>query len=641
MSAPPVRRPIALAATGALLLAGTALPASAAVPDPQVVGPVQATTAPGDPAHGYPFLASDYDLVGHGYVEEEFFLEGEATRYQADGLTDATVLSTGHEYRTRIVVRRPVDPAAFNGTVIAEWYNVSNQWDQEVDWFQTHEHLVREGYAWVGVSAQRAGVHSATGLRAWSPERYGTLDLTDGGTVTDDTLSYDVFSQAVEAVRDPEGTAPLGPLVAERVVATGHSQSAGRLRTYVNSVDPLADVVDAVVLHGGGASVRDDIDTPVFKLNSETDVAINLLGAAERQPDTDLLRTWEVAGASHGDWKLITDYGRLRIRDIGTAPGGYPGTPQTCEQPSGSRVPQHMVQGAVYDHVAAWVADGTAPPSAEPLELTDDDPPTVARDDLGLGLGGIRLAAQEVPFRINSGLNAGPGFCFLDGGSTPVDDATLADWYPDPQAYADAVVAATRTALEAGLVIADVAADPSWYTDVVELVGERVAAGTVDETVGEQVQDRMRRALEAADAGDWEAADGFVAEAQTLGRTAVEDADAAASVVRATTAVRGIIALTAGAGGDLAVSTTTQARCLGGKAYLAVRATNDDAVPVDITLATPFGERTVADVEPGASAYHAFAARSVAVGAGSAQVSATGDGRSFAADAAYDALDCG
>ncbi len=58
------------------------------------------------------------------------------------------------------MVRRPVDPATFNGTVIAEWYNVSNQWDQEVDWFQTHEHLVREGYAWVGVSAQRAGVHS-------------------------------------------------------------------------------------------------------------------------------------------------------------------------------------------------------------------------------------------------------------------------------------------------------------------------------------------------------------------------------------------------------------------------------------------------------------------------------------------------
>lgn len=67
MSAPPVRRPLVLALAGVLVLAGTALPASAAVPDPVVTGPVPATTAPGDPAHGYPFLATDYDLAARGY----------------------------------------------------------------------------------------------------------------------------------------------------------------------------------------------------------------------------------------------------------------------------------------------------------------------------------------------------------------------------------------------------------------------------------------------------------------------------------------------------------------------------------------------------------------------------------------------
>ncbi|WP_289025789.1 alpha/beta hydrolase domain-containing protein [uncultured Cellulosimicrobium sp.] len=640
MSAPPVRRPLALALAGVLVLAGTALPASAAVPDPVVTGPVPTTTAPGDPAHGYPFLATDYDLAARGYVEEEFFVEGEATRYQADGVTDATVLSTGHAFRTRVVVRRPVDPATFNGTVIAEWYNVSNQWDQEVDWFQTHEHLVREGYAWVGVSAQRAGVHSPTGLRAWSPERYGTLDLTDGGTVTDDTLSWDVFSQAVAAVRDPAGTAPLGPLEAERVVATGHSQSAGRLWSYVNSVDPLAGVVDAVVLHGGGGLLRDDLVTPVFKVNSETDVAIDLLGAAQRQPDTDVRRTWEVAGASHGDWKLITDYGRLRIRDVGSAPGGYPGTPQTCEEPSGSRVPQHLVQASVYDHVAAWVADGTTPPSAAPITLSDQAPRQVVRDERGLGLGGVRLAQQDVPTRINSGANAGPGFCFLDGGSRPVDDATLAAWYPDAEDYRDAVVASTRAAVEAGFVGADVAADPSWYTDVVDLVDERVAAGTVEPEAGAQVQDRMRRALEAADRRDWDAAQTLVKEARALGSTEIEDAGASASVVRSTTAVLGVLALSAALDGP-DVSATAVPRCLAGRAYVAVRATNDGAVPADVTLSTPFGERTVAGVAPGASAYQSFSARSDTLDAGSARVTATGDGRSSSDDVAYPALDCG
>ena len=222
---PRFRPGIALVSTGAT---------AQEVADPEVTGPIPVTSAPGEPAHGYPFLATDYDLAGHGYVEEEFFLSGEATRYTANGATDATVLSTGHDYTTRIVVRRPVAPAGFNGTVIAEWYNVSNQWDQEVDWFQTHEHLVREGYAWVGVSAQRAGVHSASGLRAWSPDRYGS-DLTDGDTVPDDTLSWDGRKRSRPCAHHGRGAAR--PLDAERVIATGHSQSAFRLWSYVNSVD--------------------------------------------------------------------------------------------------------------------------------------------------------------------------------------------------------------------------------------------------------------------------------------------------------------------------------------------------------------------------------------------------------------------
>ena len=165
--------------------------------------------------------------------------------------------------------------------MIAEWYNVSNQWDQEVDWFQTHEHLLREGYAWVGVSAQPVGVHSATGLRAWSPTRYGALDVTAGGTITDNSLSYDIFSQAVKAVRSPAGLDPLGSLPRPQyVIATGHSQSAPLLISYVNSILPLSNILDAVVLHGIGGALRTDLARPVFRLNSEGDVASPLLGGA-------------------------------------------------------------------------------------------------------------------------------------------------------------------------------------------------------------------------------------------------------------------------------------------------------------------------------------------------------------------------
>jgi hypothetical protein len=49
----------------------------------------------------------------------------------------------------------------------------------------------------------------------------------------------------------------------------------------------------------------------------------------------------------------------------------------------------------------------------------------------------------------------------------------------------------------------------------------------------------------------------------------------------------------------------------------------------------------VTGVQPGASAYQSFAVRSTQVAAGSAHVSASGDGRTFAGDAAFDALACG
>lgn len=74
----------------------------------------------------------------------------------------------------------------------------------------------------------------------------------------------------------------------------------------------------------------------------------------------------------------------------------------------------------------------------------------------------------------------------------------------------------------------------------------------------------------------------------------------------------------------LPLDVTVQPRCLAGKAYLAVRATNTGGSPVDVTLSTPFGERSVPQVEPGASAYQSFATRSTGLLDGRATVKATG-----------------
>ncbi len=96
---------------------------------------------------------------------------------------------------------------------------------------------------------------------------------------------------------------------------------------------------------------------------------------------------------------------------------------------------------------------------------------------------------------------------------------------------------------------------------------------------------------------------------------------------------------------ELDVTATAQARCLAGKAYVAVRATNGGDVPLDVTLDTPFGTKTVSGVQPGANAYQSFAVRSGSVDAGSATVTATGDVDGEAVttevDAPFDALSCG
>ncbi|MBD5786888.1 pullulanase-type alpha-1,6-glucosidase [Cellulosimicrobium terreum] len=95
---------------------------------------------------------------------------------------------------------------------------------------------------------------------------------------------------------------------------------------------------------------------------------------------------------------------------------------------------------------------------------------------------------------------------------------------------------------------------------------------------------------------------------------------------------------------ELPVSVEAVSRCLAGKAYVAVRATNDGAVPVDVTIATPFGERSYDAVAPGRNGYQSFATRSASVGAGEATVTVEAelDGREVTSSVAvaYEGRTC-
>jgi hypothetical protein len=455
--------------------------------NPVITGPVAAKTAPGDPAHEYPFFAALEDLKAHGYVEQEYFFAGTANRYETADTATGKIVDGNHPYRTRLLVRRPVDAARFNGTVIVEWDNVTSGHDLDIDWYQVHDHLMRSGYAWVGVTAQRIGVEA---LKVWSKERYGTLDVTDGGTITNDGLSYDVFGDVGRAARSPKGADFLGGLKVQRVFATGHSQSSARLALYVNSVHPLDPVYDAVILHGGGGKIRTDLKIKVWKLNSETDVIIGQ--AAARQADTDNFRTWEVAGDSHVDTQFIASRSKLAARDGNPiAPGFTPGqrgggnssssapaqqlaaAGNQCALPTYSDVPFYQVMAAALDHLVAWVRDGKAPPTAPPIDVTSAGPPgVIARDaDGNSSGGGIRLATLAVPIATNSGENTGPGFCWLYGSHVDFNAAKLKARYPTHAAYVAAVREVTERNVKAGYILRPDA-------DATLAAAEQSAAGT-------------------------------------------------------------------------------------------------------------------------------------------------------------------
>jgi hypothetical protein len=70
-----------------------------------------------------------------GYVQDEFFVGGTATTFTTDKVPDNrfSTVTPGKTapYRTRVIVRRPL-AAAFSGTGVVEWFNVSAVEEQTV-----------------------------------------------------------------------------------------------------------------------------------------------------------------------------------------------------------------------------------------------------------------------------------------------------------------------------------------------------------------------------------------------------------------------------------------------------------------------------------------------------------------------------
>ncbi len=263
----------ALSVASASPQAGAAV-ASSQVPTPKVQGPIL-------PSSGISYLGSTtFNPSVVGYEQSEFFLSGTATAYKSsqpltkDGKWHVTPQTTA-PYTTRVVVYRPVDPSKFDGTVVVEWLNVTGGIDAPAAWLNAHIQMIREGMAFIGVDAQKGGIYGQAGSIA-SKDGFGGLKgqaryaaLNHPG----DSFSYSIYAQAGQAIR-ADGSQLLGGLVPQHVIALGESQSAFRLVTYIDALQPLTPgIYDAYFVYSRGGDGADLSQSPqIDHLHPDADV---------------------------------------------------------------------------------------------------------------------------------------------------------------------------------------------------------------------------------------------------------------------------------------------------------------------------------------------------------------------------------
>lgn len=423
---------------------------------------------PGTPF--YTFL--EFDELEVGYRETEYFFSGIAASYIAtDEVTSngywAVEPAQGAEYTSRMVVQRPLDDADFNGTVVVEWFNVTGGLDSAITWMTAHTELVREGYVWVGISAQAAGIEGGgafdLSLKAVDRERYGELHHPG------DSFSYDIYSQGAQAVRRPLGVDPLEGLTVERVIAAGQSQSASRLTTYYNAIQPTIDLFDGFLIQSRSSRssplsqapqaevptpdpvlIRDDLLQPVIMLQAETD-----LSGLSLQPDSSRFRLWEVAGSSHSDAYIAVKAPFDRgddpaVADVISTTSARPPFIE-CPLPVNDG-PMHWVTKAAIAALDRWTGPGDPAPEGAPLTLNADRT-GFELDGLGNALGGIRTSYVDAPVAKLSGLGNDDGLCRLFGTTVLFGDAQLAELYPTRADYVNSIDRATDDAVDAGFLV--------------------------------------------------------------------------------------------------------------------------------------------------------------------------------------------
>jgi len=471
------------------LLAGHVVPVAAQFPSLPVALPVPATAQP--PLSSANRSGTEFsDLVKAGYVEEEFYLSGvgPAITARGDALFDAP-------YITRILVRRPADPAKFNGTVVIEpfsWFG-----ERGAGWILTRDYLLRKGYAYVGYTLNinkpaadpkfppgdgeaEAGApdpnHLYTGIvnfdfmREYDYARYAPLGsyydparFRRGGAPDPFVpQSQAIGAQLALLLKSNLPTGPMDKLQVERVYVNSWAVTAQVWMDYLDQGRhqswrmpdgrPLIDAyMTGKMAFGevGGDVVRVPrkmpADVPVVTIYSQSELMHDVLEGIALPPDTNqpMLRYYEVTGMPH-----------LRMADLGTQHREFlAGDVGKGDDPQCQTLydePVEVVAAALLDAMDKWVRTGQPMPKAPRVVRQGNG---VVRDGTSRNMiGGVRPPWIMVPsatYLTEQETNC--GLVYDTKLALPAEQ--LRQLYSSYRAYVKKFEAAKRTAIRQGYLL--------------------------------------------------------------------------------------------------------------------------------------------------------------------------------------------
>jgi hypothetical protein len=372
-------------------------------------------------------LPAGDDMAHFAYEAAEYFVSGTAN---------------DQPYTTRIVIRKPVDPARFSGLVLAESMHPSgNAWMFHF----THRYSMSEGHIGLDVLTS-----TSQPFIEFNEQRYRNLRVQAGQAST-------ILAQVGALMKSKES--PIAASRVRKMILAGTSASAAVVVSYLpaHSVLRLADmrpIFDGFMPTSTGATIPEQftagpaagstarpIDVPIVQVPTMTEVASsNTTWRQDSDAPGTQFRVYEFPGMAHIDSRDAAAY-----------------YPNPCRLPI-SRFPMAAYMSVALNHLWQWIDRGTIPPRADRIIVDRNeanDGSFMALDEYGNARGGIRNPYVDVPVKAYAVRNAGAvspipnahpfvasrtpeaqaQLCGLAGYETALTAAQLKKLYKDPKTY--------------------------------------------------------------------------------------------------------------------------------------------------------------------------------------------------------------